>query len=61
MHDVFIERIASDQRKQLTVGERFALFLSVCECRTTAESEKDDQMPINGGSHEFSWIVAIQV
>src|SRR6266851_7565822 len=49
MDDVFIERIASDQSKQLAVSERFALFLSACERRTTAESEEDDQMPINGG------------
>src|SRR6267143_2259550 len=61
MDDVFIERIASDQSKQLAVGEGFAFLLSACERRTTAESEKDNQVPVNGGNHELSWIVALQV
>jgi hypothetical protein len=41
MDDVFAKRIASDQSKQLAVGERVALLLSVCERCTTAQREKE--------------------
>src|SRR3977135_790883 len=49
MDHVFIERVASNQSKQLGVAERFALFFSACEPCTTAESKKDNQMTVDGG------------
>src|SRR5260370_25310185 len=59
--DVFIERVASDQSKQLALGERITFFLSARERRTTAENEKDDGMPPNRRSHGLSWRIAIPV
>src|SRR5258708_2160051 len=53
MDDVFVECVTSDQCKQFTGGERFALLLCACERCTTADCEKDNEMPPNRGSHGF--------